>query len=67
MTERNCDTPTITITKIFLNYLNKHTWQARSIIVSLCLGFLLAVTFVGAAFILQAQHGCFTIFSTLKE
>jgi len=61
--EDNCKAPSVTITKAFLNYLGKHSWQARMIIGSLSLGFLIAVCFVGATFYVQAKHGCFTIFS----
>ena len=50
-------------TKMLLNYFSKHNFQARSLTIALSLGFLIAVTAVGYAMVLQAKHGCLTFFT----
>jgi len=45
-----------------LAYLSKHNYQATSLIAALSVGFVIAVFCVGYAFIIQAKHGCLTIF-----
>ena len=55
----NCKTTTL---KRVLSYLNKHNLQSIMLFGALALGFIIAVSCVGYAIVLEAKHGCFKIF-----